>query len=109
MTPKHRTGPSREREAALARRHLPARLATPPFRAVRLHGIVLRAAAGAAVAGNPRVRGPGGAPIADLFAAGEPLGGGALSGDAFVGGMSVTPALSFGRWLGRTFEPRGEP
>ena len=32
---------------------------------------------------------------------GEAMGGGRLSGKAFVGGMSVTPALSFGRWLAR--------
>ncbi|MCU0339561.1 MAG: FAD-binding protein, partial [Spirosomaceae bacterium] len=41
-------------------------------------------------------------PIEGLYAAGEILGGGALCGNAFVGGMFLTPALSFGRYLGRT-------
>ena len=36
-----------------------------------------------------------------LYAIGEVIGGSRLSGKAFVGGMSVTPALSFGRWLAR--------
>ena len=37
-----------------------------------------------------------------LFAVGEAIGMGATSGQAFCGGMSVTPALSFGRILGRS-------
>jgi fumarate reductase flavoprotein subunit len=41
-----------------------------------------------------------GSPIPGLYAIGEALGGATLSGNAFVGGMSVTPALGFGRWLG---------
>jgi len=86
----------------LGRRHRPARLATPPFHAIRLHGFVLRTWAGASVDSRLRVLGPGGMPFDNLFAAGELLGGGALSGNSFVGGMSVTPALAFGRWLGGT-------
>ncbi len=39
-------------------------------------------------------------PIPNLYAAGEILGGGVTCGNAFVGGMFVTPALSFGRYLG---------
>ena len=38
---------------------------------------------------------------ATIEAIGEAIGGATLSGNCFVGGMSVTPALSFGRWLGR--------
>ena len=43
-----------------------------------------------------------GRPIPGLYAAGEVIGGGATSGIAFCGGMLITPALSFGRILGRT-------
>jgi succinate dehydrogenase/fumarate reductase flavoprotein subunit len=39
--------------------------------------------------------------IKNLYAAGEILGAGATTGNAFCGGMLVTPALSFGRWLGQ--------
>ena len=42
-----------------------------------------------------------GRPIPGLFAAGEALGISATSGDSFCGGMLATPALSFGRILGR--------
>jgi predicted flavoprotein YhiN len=39
-------------------------------------------------------------PITNLYAAGEILGAAATSGHAFCGGMLLTPALSFGKWLG---------
>jgi predicted oxidoreductase len=42
-----------------------------------------------------------GAPIANLYAAGEAIGGAATSGNAYTNGSMVTPALSFGRWLGQ--------
>jgi fumarate reductase flavoprotein subunit len=42
-----------------------------------------------------------GKPIPNLYAAGEVLGLGATSGNSFVGGMSVTPAMTFGRLLGQ--------
>lgn len=38
-------------------------------------------------------------PIKNLYAAGEILGAAATSGNAFCGGMLLTPALSFGKWL----------
>ena len=41
-------------------------------------------------------------PIENLFAAGEILGAAATSGHAFCGGMLLTPAISFGKWLGET-------
>lgn len=40
--------------------------------------------------------------IINLYAAGEILGAAATSGHAFCGGMLLTPALSFGKWLGET-------
>ncbi len=39
-------------------------------------------------------------PIDGLFAAGEIMGVSSTSGDAFCGGMVLTPALSFGKYLG---------
>jgi fumarate reductase flavoprotein subunit len=41
-----------------------------------------------------------GKPIRNLYAAGEVLGFARTSGAAFVGGMPLTPALTFGRLLG---------
>ncbi len=38
--------------------------------------------------------------IKNLYAAGEILGAASTSGHAFCGGMLLTPALSFGKWLG---------
>lgn len=38
--------------------------------------------------------------IENLFAAGEVIGAGTTSGNAFCGGMLLTPAISFGKWLG---------
>ncbi|MEM8587611.1 MAG: FAD-binding protein [Pseudomonadota bacterium] len=84
------------------RQHLPAPIAEPPFRAIMMHGMVLKTAAGLAVDEALRVLDPDGWPIPGLYAVGEAIGGGTLSGNAFVGGMSVTPALGFGRWLGQT-------
>ncbi|MGW4111258.1 FAD-dependent oxidoreductase [Actinosynnema sp. NPDC004786] len=81
------------------REHRPLPVAEPPFYAVLNHGTTLKSPAGLAVDGRLRVLGVEG-PFENLYAAGEVLGGSALSGKSFVSGMSVTPALSFGRMLG---------
>ena len=77
-------------------------IATPPFVAVRNHGTTATSSGGIAVDRDCRVVDEAGAPIPGLFAAGEILGRELLSGNAFVGGMSITPALAFGRRLGET-------
>ena len=59
--------------------------------------------AGLAVDARLRVVGADGRPVGGLFAAGEVLGREVLSGDAFVGGMSLTPAVAFGRRIGETW------
>ncbi|MCS7475701.1 FAD-dependent oxidoreductase [Umezawaea endophytica] len=82
------------------RTHLPLPIEQGPFHAVLNHGTTLKSPAGLVVDGDLRVVGRDG-PFANLFAAGEVLGGSALSGKSFVSGMSVTPALAFGRLLGR--------
>ncbi len=87
----------------LGRKHLPRPIAGPVFHAIKCCGIVLRTAGGLVVDESLRVLDANGAaPIPGLHVAGEIIGGGTLSGAGYVGGMSVTPALGFGRWLGET-------
>lgn len=83
------------------RRHLPAPVGAGPFYAIRHQGITLRCWAGLEVDDGLRVVDGQGQPMPDLFACGEILGGAALSGDSFASGMSITPALTFGRLLGQ--------
>ncbi len=87
---------------ALGRKHLPRPITGPVFHAIKCRGVVLRTAGGLIVDEQLRVLDALGAPIPGLHAAGEIIGGGTLSGAGYVGGMSVTPALGFGRWLGET-------
>jgi fumarate reductase flavoprotein subunit len=84
----------------IGRRFLPAPIEKPPFFAVRNHGVTLITFCGIDVDDELRVRTEGGEVIDGLYAIGEVIGAGATSGNAFCGGMMVTPALSFGRWLG---------
>jgi len=86
----------------MGRTHRPRPISGPGFRAILMHGMVLKTPAGLAVDTELRVLDTAGTPIANLYALGEAMGGSTLSGKAFVGGMSVTPALAFGRWLGTT-------
>jgi fumarate reductase flavoprotein subunit len=84
----------------LCRTHRPLPIAQAPFYAVRHLGWSIVGFAGLKVDDRLRVVDGRGAPIPNLYAAGEILGLGATSGNAFVGGMSVTPAMTFGRLLG---------
>ena len=72
----------------------------PPFFAIRAQGITVISPAGVAVDSGLRVLRRDGTPIPNLFAAGEVLGFTRTSGNAFVGGLSLTPALTFGKLLG---------
>jgi fumarate reductase flavoprotein subunit len=72
----------------------------PPFYAVRAQGASITSIAGLNVDASLRVLDKAGNPIPNLFAAGEILGSGQTMGEASVGGMMVTPALTFGRMLG---------
>ncbi len=85
----------------LGRSHMPTNIATAPFYGVKAHGIVLKSPGGLTVNTRLEVTDKAGAPISGLYAAGEAIGGATLSGQSFVGGMSVTPCLGFGRLLGR--------
>jgi len=82
------------------RSHFPAKIEKGPFRAIKAHGTVLKTPAGLTVNTKLQVLNRNGEVVPNLYAAGEALGGGTLSGRSFVGGMSVTPSLAFGRYLG---------
>lgn len=88
------------RDPDFGRTHLPSRLETPPFYALENHGTTLITFAGVDVDGDLRVRRDDGTVVEGLYAAGEILGAAATTGNAFCGGMLLTPALSFGRLLG---------
>lgn len=77
-------------------------IAKGPFYALGLPAGVLVTFGGIHVDTELRALDVAGRPIPGLYAAGEVIGGGATSGVAFCGGMLVTPAISFGRILGRT-------
>jgi fumarate reductase flavoprotein subunit len=80
---------------------MPRRIEKGPFYAIRHQGHSTTSTVGLAVDRELRVVRPGGEPIRNLYAAGELLGAGQTQGKSFVGGMMVTPALSFGRVLGQ--------
>lgn len=77
----------------------PTRLDGPPYFAVRTVGAMLLSRGGPVVDHVLRPVTASAAPIEGLHAIGELLGMGQFSGDAFAGGMSVGPALSFGVWI----------
>ncbi|MFT7288806.1 MAG: fumarate reductase flavoprotein subunit [Halieaceae bacterium] len=86
---------------SFGREHRPLALKNGPFYAVEHVGWSIVGFAGLGVNAALRVVDESGDAINGLYAAGEILGMGATSGDAFTGGMSVTPAMTFGRLLGQ--------
>lgn len=84
----------------LGRRHMPHPIARAPFYAVKHHGISVVSFAGVSVDDRFRVRLQDGRHLPNLYAVGEMLGFATLNGNAYVSGMGVTPALTFGRLLG---------
>jgi fumarate reductase flavoprotein subunit len=84
------------------RKHMPRPIIKPPFHAIRQQGGALSTTGGLAIDEQCRVLSQTDAVISGLFAAGEVIGAGQTMGDAAVGGMMVTPALTFGRLLGQT-------
>lgn len=73
-----------------------------PFYALKVHASVLVTFGGIKANGNLQILDANGTVMPGLYAAGEFLGLGATSGSSFCSGMAITPALSFGRILGRT-------
>jgi fumarate reductase flavoprotein subunit len=91
------------------RGHRPASIAEPPFYALRNHGTTVITFAGVDIDASFAVRDPDGAPIPGLYAVGEVIGAGATMGNAFCGGMTLTPALAFGRDLGQRLAAETAP
>lgn len=87
-------------DVEFGRTHLPLPIATPPFYAIRNHGIALVTFAGLDIDDRFRVRDESGVPIPRLYAVGEVIGAAATCGQSFCSGMLVTPAITFGRLLG---------
>ena len=90
---------------ALGRVHMPRPITVPPFYAIRQVGFTASSVAGLAVDNELRVIRKDGSVIDGLYAAGEMIGTSQLMGNAIVGGMIVTPALTFGRLLGERMIP----
>jgi len=86
----------------LGRTHLPRALASPPYFAIRHHGISVVSFAGLAIDEQLRVLAKDSKPIPNLYAAGEILGKSLLSGRSFVGGMSLLPSITFARIIGQS-------
>jgi len=76
-------------------------LAQSPFYAIRTIGTFLLTMGGIKVNSDLAVEDEKGRVIPGLYAAGEVLGNGQLAGAGMVGGMSVTPAITFGRIAAR--------
>lgn len=89
-------------DAQFHRTYLEHPIATPPFFAMVTYAYALISFGGIQVNEKLQVVTEETIPISNLFAAGEVLGAAATSGEAFCGGMLITPALSFGKWLGDT-------
>jgi fumarate reductase flavoprotein subunit len=87
-------------DSAFGRRFLPAPIIEAPYYAMRNHGVTLVTFVGLDVDDTLAVRRGDGSVIPGLYAAGEVIGAAATNGNAFCGGMILTPALAFGRWLG---------
>lgn len=85
----------------LGRQHMPSPIGQGPFYAIRVQSSQIISFAGLGVDNRLRVMRPNMEPIPNLYAAGEVLGAGQLMGQNYFGGMMVTPALTFGRLLGK--------
>ncbi len=79
---------------------LPRRVDRPPFYGIEAVGVTVISPGGLKVDKDLQVLDKSEKPIGGLYAAGEILGFTRLSGAAFVGGMSLMPAMSFGRLIG---------
>ena len=89
-----------DRPDPFGRLHRPVPIAEAPFFAVRHVGWSIVSFAGIDIDTDFRVLDLSGRPISGLYAAGEIIGFAKTSGNSFCGGMSVTPAMTFGRLAG---------
>ena len=87
-------------DSTFGRTHMPLAIQQAPFYAIRQQGFSISSTVGVAADDQLRVVRQDGHAIEGLYAAGELLGSGQLMGNTAVGGMMVTPALTFGRVFG---------
>jgi fumarate reductase flavoprotein subunit len=83
------------------RRALPMTVERPPFYGIVSQASMLMSREGLKVDTDLRVLRADGRAFENLYAIGEVLGASQLMGDSFVGGMSVGPAITFGRLVGQ--------
>ena len=83
------------------RESLPRPIDTGPYLAIRAVGFTVLSPGGLDLDDDLRVVDTDGKPIPNLFASGEVLGKARLSGKTYLSGMSLLPALTFGRLLGQ--------
>jgi len=86
---------------SFGRRHMPLPILDAPFYALPVASYTVRGFAGLKVDLQFHVLDREEKPVSGLYAVGEVLGSN-LSGKGGVGGMALSPALAFGRWLGET-------
>lgn len=79
----------------------PTRLGTGRWYAITTTAASILSRDGLRVDTDLRVLDVAGVPLTGLYAVGEVLGNNVFAGDNYVGGMSVTPAMTLGRRLGR--------
>ncbi len=87
------------------RAYMPLPIDKAPFYAIRMQSFSITSTVGIAVDDNLRVVRKDESVIDGLYAAGEVLGSAQLMGKSAVGGMMVTPAMTFGRLLGESLLP----
>ena len=88
-------------DAVLGRESLPRPIDTPPYYAIHAVGFTVLSPAGLDADVGMRVLDTEGQPIPNLYASGEVFGKARLSGQTFLSGMSLLPAVTFGRLLGQ--------
>ncbi len=88
-------------DSEFGREHMIRPIDKAPFYAAKAVGFSVVSPAGVDVDASLRVVQANGTVIPNLYAAGEVIGFTKVSGNAFVGGMSLMPALTFGRLLGQ--------
>ena len=91
---------SLQSDEVFGRTYLQDSLTQAPYYALLVNAYSLISFGGIKVNEQLQVMHHNGTAIKNLYAAGEILGAGATSGNAFCGGMLLTPAISFGKWLG---------
>jgi fumarate reductase flavoprotein subunit len=90
------------KDPAFGRTYLHHAVLQPPFYALLVYAYSLISFGGLKVNEQLQIICANGTVMNNLYAAGEILGAAATSGHAFCGGMLLTPAISFGKWLGDT-------